>query len=196
MDPTETFGARLRDWRVRRRWTQRQLDAALDKGRSYVAQLESGKLIPPPRDLCELIGQHLAIDPEEVWRAAADERLRRLDADLHAMHGEGRGAGGEFTDDERRLIEAIRRIDAQASPPHPLAPTLLRLANLLGTQWTRPDEAALHAPERVVAALLQLDGCSHRTVARVMEVLVGVVDVVGLERESLGFEQNGPERGR
>lgn len=184
-----TFGARVRAWRSARGISQRALEAAIGKNRGYVTHLENGKFIPPPRAVCDALADHLGIDRDEVWIAAVDERLRGLDKDLFAVYSAAVEGMPDVREDERRLIEVLRRIDARHGGERSVTPSLLRLANLLATQFASADGVAVVDPDEVLRALFQLDDCSHRTVSRVMEVLVGVVDVVGLEREHLGFSR-------
>ncbi|MFZ5475264.1 MAG: helix-turn-helix domain-containing protein [Myxococcota bacterium] len=182
-----SFGAQVRAWRAARGISQRALEGAIGKQRGYVAHLEGGSFIPPPRPVCDQLAQHLGIEPDDVWSAAVEERMKGLDPDLFAVYAAA-VAGAEFRDDERRLVEALRRIDSENGLGRSITPSLLRVANLLAAQWSGSGKA-VKDPDAVLRALFQLDDCSHRTVGRVMEVLVGVIDVVGLEREHLGFSR-------
>lgn len=101
------FGARLEQWRKAANMTQRDLDAALRKGArsSFTAQVEIGTINPPDRETCWAIADVLGVGRDEVWDAAAAERLRALHPDLADWYA---ADPERLTDPERDLVEAIR----------------------------------------------------------------------------------------
>lgn len=181
------FGTQLRAWRLARGISQRALEGAIGKQRGYVAHVESGKFIPPPRPVCDAMARHIGIEPDDLWSAAVDERMKGLDPDLFSVYASALAGLPDLREDERRLIQALRRIDDHTGGPS-LTPSLLRVANLVAAQWSVSERVV--DPGAVLRAVFQLDDYSHRTVGRVMQVLIGVVDVVALEREHLGFSRD------
>jgi 5'-deoxynucleotidase YfbR-like HD superfamily hydrolase len=85
MDPKSLtrFSRLLKAWRHQARRSQADVDEALGRPRGFIAQVEMGRLAPPRRKECFLIGLALGVPGETVWDASRPERLRLLDPELY-----------------------------------------------------------------------------------------------------------------
>lgn len=149
------FGERLRDWREQAaggKISQRRLDLAIEKNATsyYTAQVESGKINPPDRATCDIIAGALGLEPEEVWRFAAPERLRALHGkpgDLADWHDQvvRQARESDLSGAEDRLIAEVRRLGDGAAAA---------LALALGEVVAHQDaERAWSAPRAIEAAM-------------------------------------------
>lgn len=109
--PRTAFGQRLKGWREDRALSQAAVDEAIEKTRGFTAQIETGRLKPPPREVCDKYDLVLQLPSGSVWRAAAPERLRDFDEALWIWHREqiDAAAGLHITPDEQRLLEVVRQ---------------------------------------------------------------------------------------
>ncbi len=167
-----SFGGKLERWRKDAGRSQQDLEASLGKGRAWVSRLESGKVTPPDKATCTLIGQELGVPDEEVWEAAATERLQDFDPDLlEYLRQEVRKAGETVVDEwESYVIEALRHIGFAESEPDFTECT----ANLLeGFAYGRPSSGTRAAPPRT--SLVKLVRSMHAADANSLGVFLATM---------------------
>jgi transcriptional regulator with XRE-family HTH domain len=82
----QTFAERLKDWRAHRGLSQRGLDDAMNRKRSFTSNIESGLVKPPDQATCLELGEVLGIPGHVVWKAARSERLRLMDEELWSFY--------------------------------------------------------------------------------------------------------------
>jgi len=80
--PMPTFAERLREWRAHRGISQRGLDDAMNRKRSFTSNIEGGLVKPPDQATCLQLGEVLGVPGHVVWQAARSERLHSLDEEL------------------------------------------------------------------------------------------------------------------
>lgn len=109
---SKLFGAQLARWRTAANLPQAALDSALEKSRGHVAQIETGRLIPPGPKECLALAEALGITFEEVWSCSAPERLRRLDPDLVVwVQSQLNGDVANVLADNQRLRERVYELE-------------------------------------------------------------------------------------
>ncbi|MFZ5475266.1 MAG: helix-turn-helix domain-containing protein [Myxococcota bacterium] len=194
------FRSHVRSLRVSRGLSQAQLDRAAGRKGTWTAKLESGALPAPDRATVIRLAELLGVDAAGLWREAALARLEVADAEALAvvLPAEQRG-GDDLSDDEVRLVLALRRIDAAGDRTRgTTSAALLRLGNLVVTRDLAPAEGGPDARSLVVA-LDVLDAGSHRTARAALDVLVAFAEGVRAERDRLGFassDEHAPGRRR
>lgn len=183
---SDLFSRQVRVLRSGRGLSQAQLDRAAGRRGTWTAKLESGALTAPDRATVYRLAEVLGVDAEGLWRLAAMARLEAADAEALATVV-GTESHGELTDDEVRLLRALRRLDEiGARAPGATVVSLLRLGNLVSTR----DVAGAHGgpdARTLTAALDALDAGSHRTARAALDLLVAFADGVRAERDRLGF---------
>lgn len=121
------FGEQLKKWREDAGITQDALAKRIGKSPAFVSQTEKGTggkgrsgLGPPSKADCDKIGEALNRPDDEVWTAAAPERMGEYDPDLEAFYrwvlidfeGKMRDAERGY---EQRLTAASNLTDSEAS---------------------------------------------------------------------------------
>jgi transcriptional regulator with XRE-family HTH domain len=166
-----SFRASLKEWRHRQGLSQRDLDTAMGRKRSFTSNLEAGLTKPPDRATCTRLGEVLEVPGEVVWRAAREERLRAFDEELWEYY-EG---GATLT----------ARTDSEAALPSPTAIELELLEYLRWLDGEFPGHdtpMAEHFANAVLTILLEkaCDGTTTPT-----EVADATVDCIrGLQNLS------------
>lgn len=114
-----SFAERLRDWRSQHSLSQRALDDAMNRKRSFTSNIESGLVKPPDQATCLELGEVLGVPGHVVWQAARSERLRSMDEELWQYY-EGDtevaavDAGGNpktLTPEQDELLEYLTWLD-------------------------------------------------------------------------------------
>jgi transcriptional regulator with XRE-family HTH domain len=110
----KAFGDRISAWRALVGLSQAGVDEALGKKRGYIAQIETGRLKPPEREVCAALDEVLRRAPGEVWSLAAPARLEDFDAEVWAWHRAqvDQARGFNLTPVETALVETLREVQA------------------------------------------------------------------------------------
>lgn len=67
---TSSLGRKVRELRITREWTQRELSRRSGVDRGYLASIETGKVINPSADIFLKLARAFNIPPEELYQAA------------------------------------------------------------------------------------------------------------------------------
>lgn len=130
--PLAFFGARLREWRVRRGWSQAQLGRCVHVSGDLIAKIEKAERRPLP-DLVERLEATLGSDGELLELAGAlrvDDRDRVLGVplDLASVGGAVDEAGRQGVAGVREVLAGLRRLDHSLGSPAVLDSVLTQVA--------------------------------------------------------------------
>jgi transcriptional regulator with XRE-family HTH domain len=181
----EAFGAWLKSRREAAGLSQTEVDRALGKtSRGFTAQVETGKLPPPPRDVCDGYDAALRLPPGETWAAAAPARLRDFDPELYAWHRHLVDDAAGLLDQPaiRDLLDAVRRFRVEPDPRLAWTPdadettraitTLLQSLHDQVGDLEDPSELPVYVAAAAVVALAEREPQEqHRAWAVLLDVL-------------------------
>lgn len=134
-----TFGELLKQLRVAAGLSQGKLDKAIGKARGYVNQVETGRICPPEKAVCDQMDGPFGLEPGTVWKRAAPGRLqsRSKDGDLWTWHLEQLDGSGNEALNEAALMRAltaelrVRDLEARLAHMHDIEARLARVRDAL-----------------------------------------------------------------
>jgi len=92
------FGSKLRELRLGKRYTQRDLAGLVGVDFTYLSKIERGRVAPPSEDVIEKLALHLDADPEELKTFAG--KFSRL-------------ALKEAAEEDERVALLLRKLQSQ-----------------------------------------------------------------------------------
>lgn len=204
------FGEQLRIWREARtpRVTQDDLAQAIGRTRAWIARIETERpdVTAPDRATCDAIARALEVPREDVWAAAAPDRLAKLDRDLLDWHEQQVTAARGFAlaQSEAELTAALRLLEVvlreREDAIHDPAGRVARMLRAWGVRDDIPAHRTLLGAEAAGAFFGLVGGLTDLPAFEAMRFLVNaaqsaehLIDLIdaaaAVERSAMELEQ-------
>jgi transcriptional regulator with XRE-family HTH domain len=134
----KAFGSQIKAWREALDRSQADVDERVGKARGFTAQIETGRLKPPPKDLCDMYDVALERETGETWALAAPVRIQDADPDLFEWHRAQLEAvrGFALSPSEESLLGAVASLEHSETFARDLA-TVIEVAQVEpGPGWS------------------------------------------------------------